>query len=144
MTFVICFISVVFHIRRIAKNHCLSGKRRTTVKLYWPLFAVENKKNKNFALNEKKNSPNKTKIVFSHKKITVSLFSLRKCKKEEVVFLTQKIKISFPHSRSANYFKKFVWMLYWALHHLLSKSTIDKQENFQVQITLQSYTRYDL
>ena len=28
------------------------------------------------------------------------------------------------------------------LHHLLSKSPMDKQENFQIQITLQSYTRW--
>jgi hypothetical protein len=39
---------------------------------------------------------------------------------------------------------KFEICWYFVLHHLLSKSTIDKQENFQVQITLQSYTRYDL
>jgi hypothetical protein len=31
---------------------------------------------------------------------------------------------------------------YIILHHLLSKSPMDKQENFQIQITLQSYTRW--
>jgi hypothetical protein len=90
----------------------LSGKRRTTVKLYWPLFTVENKKNKNFALNEKKNSPNKTKIVFSHKKnYCVIIFFKEMQKRRSRIFDTNN-KDFFPNSRSANYFKKFVWMLY--------------------------------
>jgi hypothetical protein len=113
VTFVISFISVVFLIRQIAGNHCLYRKRRTTVKLYWPLFAV-GKKIKIVLWMKKKIPQTKPKLYSPTKNYCVIIFFKEMQKRRSRIFDT-KNKDFFPYSRPANYFKKFVWMLYWAI-----------------------------